>query len=300
MAPIVLFVFNRPQHTQRTLAALAQSKGAELVTLCIFSDAPRSPKDNEAVAEVRKICRQAKGFAQVKIVERQENFGLARNIIEGVTEIFNHSDEVVVLEDDLITSPHFIHYINDALTFYKDKKVFSVAGYSPNIALPSDYNRSTYFIPRNCSWGWATWKDRWQRVDWQVSDFEAFIRSRERRESFNIAGNDLTPMLLKQRLGQINSWSIRFCYAAFAIGWPTVYPVHSQVRNGGIDGSGTHMKKTTKYDTVISSFTDSSLFAEVVEIDDKILRAFRKFYNTSPLRQVINWLKIWRYNLSRQ
>ncbi len=294
MTPIALFVYNRPDHTRKTLEALAQNDGAKETKLYIFSDF----FNTDEVHQVRQLIHQPYNFAEIEIIERPQKFGLAHNIIDGINYIFQTHDQVIALEDDLITSPYLINYFNQTLDFYKHKNIFSIAAYSPNINIPSDYIFSTYAIPRNCSWGWATWKDRWQQVDWQVTDFQQFIHDKTAQQKFNQAGNDLTPMLLKQQLGEINSWSIRFCYSAFRSGMMTIYPTQSLIANCGIDGTGTNTRKTQKYETPIASFIDTSNLLPEPIVDEKILRAFRKFYNTSFIRKFINFLKILRYESS--
>lgn len=292
--PIALFVYNRPEHIQRTVDSLKSAECFEDIHLYIFSDAAKLSEDISKVEDVRQICREIK-VNNFELIERSENYGLARNIIEGIGYIFNIYDEVVVLEDDIVVSPYFIQYFKSALSFYRGKNVFSISAYTPKIDIPKEYQFSTYFMMRNCSWGWATWKDKWENVDWQVADFDNFIVDRVKRCKFNECGTDLSPMLLRWRIGEINSWSIRFCYAAFKMGEPTVYPVVSLVQNCGVDGSGTNMKKSFKYDTQMSSYIDICNFAKDVQINEQIRKSFRKIYNTSLYRRTINMFKRWRY-----
>lgn len=294
-APIVLFVYNRLQHTQQTINALRNSIGANVSPLIIFSDAAKDDCQRECVENVRRFCKSVDGFASVTIIERESNYGLARNIIEGVGQIFESYNQVIVLEDDLFVSQGFIEYMNAALSFYNDKGVFSISGYSPNIDIPSDYAYSTYAMHRNCSWGWATWKNKWESVDWNVSDFDSFIRNAKARMCFNGCGCDLTPMLLRWRIGEIKSWSIRFCYSAFKCGEPSIYPVHSLVRNNGVDGSGTNMRSSNRYETSVVDNIDLNSFTDNIVPNNNITRLFRKIYDTSIIRRFINCYKRYKY-----
>ncbi len=294
-APIVLFVYNRPKHTQDCLLSLAAAHDATLSPLIIFSDAPKNESQCSTVDAVRAICRSASGFASVELIEREENQGLAKNIIEGVSAVIQKHGRVIVLEDDLCVSPLFIRYMNEALDFYESSRAFSIAGYSPQIELPDDYPYTTYAMMRNCSWSWATWLDRWQKINWLTTDFDSFIRDKQRILTFNQAGNDLSPMLLRQVTGEINSWSIRFCYNAFRLAMPTIYPTRSFVTNNGVDGSGTHMKASSKYQTVTADSLDPSSFTPSLEIQKDIQSHFASFYNTSFVRRVINTVKRWKY-----
>lgn len=297
-APIVLFVYNRPEHTRRTLEALRQAEGASESSLYIFSDGAGQGQDKK-VEEVRLIIKNAEGFGKVSVTEREKNIGLAQNIITGVSEVLERHERVIVLEDDLIVSPSFLTYMNAALDYYESMGVFSISGYSPDIDIPEDYMWSTYMIHRNCSWGWATWRSKWQSVDWDVKDFGTFIKDGEVRNRFDQSGSDLSSMLLRQQMGEIKSWSIRFCYCGFRLGEPTVYPVRSLVSNGGVDGSGTHMKSYSgrKYKTELADKIDSNVFLNRVDINAKILSSFKKKYDCSIIRRIINCCKRLRYKI---
>jgi hypothetical protein len=244
LAPIALFVYNRPQHTRATLRALAANTLAQRSELVIFSDAPKSDAASESVAQVREAVSDARGFRSVRVVRRERNFGLAKSIIGGVTELVEGHGRVIVLEDDLITSTRFLEYMNAALDFYeKDPKAFSIGGYqfpAGTMAIPSGYRAETYASYRCCSWGWATWKDRWRSVDWSMSYFDAFMADPELQARFDRGGPDMSQMLKLQREGRIDSWAIRFCYAHFAQDMRCIYPVKSLVNNIGLDNSGMH------------------------------------------------------------
>jgi glycosyltransferase involved in cell wall biosynthesis len=244
LAPVVLFVYNRPDHTGATLEALARNTLAPKSDLIIFSDAPKNEAAVPAVRAVRELIAGAGGFASVRVVERDRNFGLARSIISGVTEIINARGRVIVLEDDLVTTPQFLQYMNDALDHYeRDPKAFSIGGYQfpeRTMAIRPGYGHDTYASYRCCSWGWATWRDRWSRIDWDMSYFDAFMADPDQQARFNRGGPDMAQMLQHQKEGKIDSWAIRFCHAHFAADMRCIYPVKSLVDNIGLDGSGVH------------------------------------------------------------
>ena len=293
--PVTLFVYNRPVHTLATLDALKQCDGAASTPLYIFSDGCKSDYDRHLVDEVRQICRNASGFQQVELIERNQNVGLAANIIDGVSHVIQKHGQVIVLEDDLVVSPGFLIYMNHALEIYKNQNVFSVCGYTPPISVPEDYSWSTYLTHRIGSWGWATWQEMWQLADWDVKEFNAFITNKAARKRFNQSGNDLSMMLLKQQQGLIRSWAVRYAFSGFQHGLPTVYPVRSLVTNCGADGSGTHMKRSDKYQSEVVDRIDISKFCPVGTFNKNILLAFKKFYDTSLYRQMINFLKMQSY-----
>lgn len=293
--PVILFVYNRPGHTQKTLAALSKNSLAHQTPLYIFSDGPATPGDEEKVAQVRQICSQTTGFYSVQLESKTHNVGLSNHIIRGVSQILEQYDRVIVLEDDLDTAPCFIEFMQQALEFYHNKGIFSVSGYHPPFPIPADYPYATYLIHRNNSWGWATWREKWNRVDWQVADYAPFILNRDCCKQFEQAGNDVTMMLHKQQMGIIQSWSIRFNYAAFKAGEPTVYPVQSLVHNRGADGSGTHMRATGKYRQTISDKIPDLPFCPSRVYHAETASLFRKFFHTSVYRTLINHWMLYRY-----
>ena len=278
LSPILLFVYNRPQHTIETLNALKNNFLAKESDLYIFSDAPKDERQVKRVNEVRKIIENTEGFKSVNIIKAEQNKGLANSIIEGVTNIINHFGKVIVLEDDLVTSPTFLRYMNNALNLYsQDDRIWSISGYSPNFQISSTYKDDVYLAPRGSSWGWATWKDRWNLVDWDIKDYEEFKNNISSRKQFNKGGNDLAFMLDDQMAGRIDSWAIRWVYNQYKQSKYTIYPTKSLVKNIGLDFSGTHSSKTKKYH--VDLYDGDIDFPSRLIIDKEILRDFKAFYD---------------------
>jgi hypothetical protein len=244
LAPIVLFVYNRPDHTKRSIEALIKNELASESDLVIYSDEAKSQDVRKDVYEVRKYLDTIQGFKKVTIIKRVKNWGLANSIIDGVTSIVNIYGKIIVLEDDLVTSNYFLKFMNDSLNLYSHRDdIFSVTGYNypKNILeIPRDYPNDIYLSYRCMSWGWSTWKDRWSKVDWDVKDFKKLEKDKKAMAAFNKGGSDLFPMLKRQREGSIDSWAIRFCYAHNVNNAFCVFPVNSLVNNEGFDGTGVH------------------------------------------------------------
>jgi hypothetical protein len=237
-APIALFVYNRLWHTRQTVEALQKNFGAKESDLYIFSDGFKNESDKDAVGVVREYIYTIGGFNRVEIIEKEKNLGLAESIISGVTEVVNKLGKVIVLEDDLVTSPHFLEYMNEGLEIYKnDDKVASIHGYIYPIKekLPE-----TFFIKGADCWGWATWKRAWNKFE---HDGEKLLTELERgslTKDFDFGGNfHYTRMLKNQISGKTNSWAIRWYASAFLSSMLTLYPGKSLVKNIGHD-SGTH------------------------------------------------------------
>lgn len=291
-APIVVFAYNRPDHLKSCVDSLRKNEIASKSNLYVFSDGAKNERDSSKVNEVRKVIESIKGFNKIEYFYEPQNVGLAKSIINGVTKILESYNQIIVLEDDLIVSNDFLTYMNSALDEYRVlKDVFSVSAYKAPINIESAAN--TFFFQRINSWGWATWKDRWETVDWEVKDFDYFIRSKEERRKFNRGGEDLSVMLLKQKLGVINSWAIRFNYACYRQTKLNLYPGTSKVFNSGTDNSGTHIGATSKYNTEISN--SELIFNFEIKEDLQFAKKYRRFFKPSIIRQFINWFKIQAY-----
>jgi hypothetical protein len=293
-SPITLFVYNRPIHTKKTVEALKANTLASKTILYIYSDYPKKEEHKEDVRKVREYIHTIKGFKQINIIERKQNYGLAKSIIEGVTEVINKHGKVIVLEDDLVTSHMFLTFMNNMLeTYEKEKKIYSITGYNypPKLMkIPKEYKYDIYFSPRAGSWGWATWKDRWDNADWEVKDYDEFKSNKQLQKEFNKGGDDMTDMLIRQMEGQLDSWAIRWCYTLFKKNAYCIYPTKSYIDNIGMDGSGVHCGRTEKYDVGIVSQEGEISVPSKISLDEKINTRFRVIYKKSFPRNVISKL----------
>jgi len=245
-APIALFVYNRPSHTRQTVEALQRNPPAVDSDLVVFADGARGGADIAAVRQVRDFVRSIVGFKSVNIVEREANMGLAASIIGGVTAMCNQHDRVIVLEDDLVTAPTFLRYMNDALMTYEDEEtVGSIHGYW----YPARFNvPETFFLRGASCWGWATWSRAWRMFEPDGGKLLAELRRRKLTRLFDLDGAiGYTRMLQQQIAGKNNSWAIRWHAAMFLAGRLQLSPGASLVRNIGFDGSGTHSGKSEAY-----------------------------------------------------
>ena len=243
-APLAVFVYNRPVHTEQVLSALNENELAENTDLFIFADAAAKPEAFPAVSEVRKLIHQfaeESNFRNVKIREAESNIGCRDSIINGVSSVIERYGKVIVIEDDLLTRKNFLKYMNEGLLLYeKDMRIWSLAGHTRQFPELNDYPFDFYLTRRACSWGWAMWKDRWDLIDWKVSDFESFRKNPIRRLRFSRGGGDLYQMLENEMMGKSNTWDLRLQYSMAKTDMYTVYPKHTFVYNIGFDGSGTH------------------------------------------------------------
>jgi hypothetical protein len=282
-APIVLFVYDRPDHTRRTLEALSANEGAETSDLLVYSDGPKTADCEADVLAVRECVATATGFRSVSVIEREENLGLANSVISGVTEALTRSPSVIVMEDDLLTSKNFLAFVNSALSTYEQRPdVFSVTGYNYPLQIPATYREDAYLSYRSSSWGWGTWRDRWSQVDWAVSDYSEFVTDPRAQTLFRRGGDDLPPMLASQMSGQIDSWSIRFDYAHYKHDAVCLHPVVSKVQNIGFDGSGVHCGDSDDYHVDLDPGDRPFSLSPDLALDPSVLRAFDRKFRPGP------------------
>jgi hypothetical protein len=238
LAPIALFVYNRPKHTQQTVEALLLNPQARETDLYIFSDAAKNEATQTDVNLVRNYINQISGFNKVEIVERTTNWGLANSVIDGVTRLCKDFGKVIVLEDDLVISPHFLEFMNAGLDKYQsDEKVMQIAGYMFPVKL--DISEDALFMPLTSSWGWATWHRAWQHFDPSAKGYYLLGNNAKLKKAFDLG--DKYPyfkMLESQRLNKVDSWAIRWYLSVFLLNGLVLYPRKSLVDNNGFDGSG--------------------------------------------------------------
>jgi len=240
LAPIILFVYNRPWHTEQTVEALKMNELVSKSDFFIFSDGSKA-KNDENVEKVREYIKTIDGFKSVTIIEREKNFGLANSVISGVTDVVNRYGKVIVLEDDVVTSQNFLEFINEALFKYEGaERVYSISGYNVPMDVPVEYKEDVFLTHRYSSQGWGTWKDRWKEADWSVENWEEVFSKKEINNLFRRGGDDLPYILKAQMNGTLNSWAIRWYYSHFRKNRFTIFPIKSLVENIGFDGTGVH------------------------------------------------------------
>lgn len=276
VAPIALFAYARADHVRRTVDALLRNPEAPLTDLVVFSDAARSADKRTAVDEVRRYLASIEGFRSVTVHAREENFGLSRSIIEGVTRMLVDHDSVIVMEDDLVTSPHFLRFMNEGLDrFAQDERVISVHGYMYPVEEPLP---EAVFLPGADCWGWATWRRGWALFNPDGIELLAQLEQRGLSESFDFNGSyPFTRMLKDQVAGLNDSWAVRWYASAFLLGKLTLNPGRSLVHNIGNDSSGTHSGTSELLDVDLAS-PPVDLSGALVEASTEARSAIERFF----------------------
>lgn len=239
LSPILLFVYNRPAHTRRCIESLSRNSLAVESELFIYADGAKDQTVSDEVEEVRQYIRSIQGFKKVTFIERNENWGLAKNIIDGVSTQVKKYGKVIVLEDDLVVAPHFLRFMNDALETYQDEpKVghIQACDFTQDASLPD-----TFLIKWTGSWGWATWERAWKHFNPNGKELLQELEARKLTYTFDFNGKyGFTRMLRRQIEGKNNSWAIRWNASLFLKDILSLNVGRSLVQNEGFDGSGTN------------------------------------------------------------
>lgn len=247
LSPIVVFAYRRLDHLQATIEALKKNLLSNESDLIIYSDGAKSESEQVLVSELRNYIAGITGFKTLTIRCRVTNFGLSRSIIDGVGAVINDYGKAIILEDDMVTSPYFLHYMNEALTcFENDPRVISIHGYAypTSIKLPE-----AFFLRGADCWGWGTWKRGWDVFNPNGRLLLGHLRSRGLVGEFDFDGAyPFSKMLADQIAGRNDSWAILWYASAFLANKLTLYPGNSLVANIGNDSSGTHCETSTRYD----------------------------------------------------
>lgn len=293
LAPIALFVYNRPDHTLRTLQFLQANFIAEESDLFIYADAAKTPQEEVAVKEVLTIINAAGGFKSIKIIQQEHNLGLAQSIIKGVSELVNDYGKVIVFEDDLLSSPHTLSYFNKALDFYQNAdKVMHISAYMYPLA---DANNlpETFLYRAVHSWGWATWKRAWDHFNPDIDHLIAQF-NQEKIDAFSIEGKmNFWKQIKDFKSGKNNSWAIRWYASVFLNRGLSLNPAKSLIHNIGHDGSGIHSNIESTFDVQINQQAIKEFPEKIEENEDayQMVRNFLANRKGNLLQRVIRFIK---------
>lgn len=280
LAPVILFAYNRPLHTQRVLDALAGNKEAKNSILYIYCDgakATANKEEQEAVFKTRAAVKLEKRFKEIIIKEQDKNKGLAKSVIDGVTEVITKHGKVIVVEDDILVSEYFLKFMNDSLTIYNDAT--DVACINAYVYPVKEKLPDTFFIKGADCWGWATWQRAWNIFEPDGKKLLNEIESKKLKKEFDFEGSyPYYDMLKDQVEGRNNSWAIRWYASAFLKNAYCLYPGVSMAENIGIDGSGTHSGISESWKVHLSLFKTN---IEKIKVEE----------NSEAKRSFINYFK---------
>ena len=284
-APIVVFAFNRLEPLMRCVNSLLDNSEAIDSDLIVYVDGPRKEKKGEAenVEAVREYVKTIHGFKSLTYHFSEVNKKLAPSVISGVTEVINHYGRAIVIEDDLVASKNMLAFVNQGLSRYEHTpEVFSICAYTNRMKIPEDYHYDAYFCPRSSSWGWATWKNRWDSVDWELKNWHEV---ESHAKAFNQwGGSDCFGMLKGWHEQRNQSWAIRFCYSQFVQDKISLFPIISKIENNGFDGNGTNCSTWSRFKSDLD-LSERKVFdyPEDTTIHIKLRKGFLS-YHSIPIR----------------
>ena len=294
LAPIIIFVYNRADYAKNVIVSLATNKEAKDSDVFIFSDGPKNENAAPKVAAVREYLdslEKEHPFQKLTIVKAEQNKGLAKSIIEGVTHVMDKYGKAIIVEDDTVLAADFLDYMNRGLEFYKDNpKIWAVGAYTRPLKSVEAQPYDVYLTQRVSSYTWGCWKDRWDKVDWEMKYYPNFLYNIKKRKKFALWGADRPCMMDAQACGKISSWAIRFEYSMMENDMYCILPQYSRAICNGNDGSGTHSSEAIhEFDTVLYEGDKPVEFADV-EIREDIRKEFIKPFRRTLKRKLIhNW-----------
>jgi hypothetical protein len=293
--PVILFVYKRPSHTKKVIFNLKKNYLAKNTILYVFSDGPKNISEKKNVEKVRKIICNISGFKKVIIYKKNKNIGLKKSILTAVNKIIKKHKALIVLEDDILTAPYFLKYMNEALNFYKDKKkVWHISGW--NVPLENKYYSKTFFYRSMNCWGWATWVDRWCQYENDIRKIESLMDSEKKFHFNNNNTENFYWQLIANKKKYTSTWAIFWYLTIFLNNGLCVNPYLSLTKNIGLDNSGSHGKKSFQIErklplNKVSKFIFSNKIVENKKIYSQIVKyyKFKNFIFFKAINKILNF-----------
>lgn len=298
-APIGITVYNRHNHLYDLLTSLSQDPFAVETPVYVISDAPANDKDFEDVVLVRKLKYEfSNSFKELNFIENRINIGFNRSYQKLITEVFKKYDRIIFFEDDNLTSPHFLRYMNEMFLKYEtNNEIRFICGYNYPIELPTDYHYDIYFAQKVSAWGYGFWKNKYLNVHAlnkkdMLGDLDTLkILKNNSPKTYYTLMNDL--------LGEKILNDARIEYLLTKNNWASIFPVKPLVKNTGHDGSGLNCGEDSYYqnqmkdDSFIPNNTPNAFI-----VNDNIQAILREYSDLSLLEKLKCELKI-LVNLAR-
>ena len=292
LTPIAVFAYKRKDKIEKCLCSLIECHNFEKTPVYVFSDGYKGIEDKETVLEVREYLDEFKStHSNVHLVISKENKGLSKSIIEGVTKIINEFGKIIVLEDDLIVSNDFIDYMNDGLNYYEDNLNYGmISSYTLPLKSLENYDKDVYAVKKGECWGWATWKDRWKDIDWELKDFNEYLKNKQKRKAFSHLEYGLEDQLIRQHNGQLDAWAARWFFHLFNRGYLTIYPRVCRSINIGNDSSGENCGIEDKYDNRLYNESKDCKF-NYEKVNEGLEKAILRYSKPSFFVEIRQYIK---------
>lgn len=300
LAPIGISTYSRLDHLKKTIRALQKNTLALNSELYIFSDAPKK-HDEMKVDAVRKYIRTIDGFKNVHIINREQNCRVTNNR-DGMKQLLDQYGQMIFLEEDIVTAPGFLCFMNRALEYYSnDPRILSITGHSPPFKISKSYTEEVFLLKRFDAWGFATWSDRFDPYGFNLSDDEMnmFLCSKKRIKEFKQNGADLYRMLLAENKNEIDALDVKIMFYQYINDMYTLYPSRSLVQNIGLDGTGVHCVATDEFEhKTLWLKRNKFIFKKQITVDELIRKEHYIFRSPKFRERVVNvakWLGLKKY-----
>jgi hypothetical protein len=240
-APVVLIIFNRPDLTENTFAAIRQARPPQLL---VIADGPRSDRPGEAekCAAARAVLQGVDWDCQVLTNYSDINLGCRDRICSGLDWVFDTVEEAIILEDDCLPNLTFFHFCDELLDYYRhDTRVMHISG--SNFGIKSQNPKQSYFFSRLAPvWGWATWRRAWRYFDVNIPIWPELKQSRDfmtifgTREEYELRSKRWDAVYR----GEIDTWDYQWHLTCLSQGSYCIMPNQNLTSNLGFRADATH------------------------------------------------------------
>lgn len=296
LSPILITVYNRKDHLKKSLTALKANELAKDSILYVASDAAYRKEDEEIIKEIRKFLKTIDGFKEVRLIIREKNIGSYKSVKYAIEEVLKEHKKIIFLEDDIVVSKNFLNFMNESLEVYEsNKNIFSICAYVPPNLEIKEMNYDVYMWNYYCPWGMATWKEKWEKLDLDLNEYDNFFKKKKEVIKFFKGANHALTILMEDRKKRMIAMDARIDWNMFQKGWVSIYPIKSLSKNIGVDGSGEHSGNNKIYsEQILEDFIPK--VDKNINFSKNIYRKRQKYHEFNLLERMYMYLKIFEIN----
>jgi hypothetical protein len=243
-APVVMIGYNREWAIKKSLTNLSQCKGVEKRDVFVYIDAPYRIEDARSVSEMIDAAQEFKNkIPKLRIISRSVNYGVPGNLVEAITEIVNKYGRIIFFEDDVLVSRTFLEYMDEGLEkFESDPKIWSINGYCDHMLyIPWFYSGDVFLSPRVNAWGFGTWKDRWNAVDFSLEEWKKTNKNKSEIKKIEARlGWRFSKCLNDLLEGKDRTWDYQCTYHMYKNDLFAITPRKSLTKNIGLGVDSVH------------------------------------------------------------
>ncbi len=274
--PILLLIFNRPNAVH---ALVDNLRILQPTVLYIGADGPRANKtgEKEKCAQSRSIIDQIDWPCRIEKLYQEENLGCRNAVHQAITWFFEQEEQGIILEDDCIADESFFHYCAELLTRYKHlPQIMHIAGDNPINKGTLDQKESYTFVQMPLVWGWATWREAWQKMNLSLAGLEQF--NFEDLPYSKLAQKYLKAKFYATQNGENDSWAYAWYFSILQANGLCAIPKINLVRNIGFGADSTHTQTHSKVRELQSQVLGFPLHHPTIPAKPNVKREQSLFY----------------------